>query len=79
LQALRKIITDWTGNISEAAGIWQNQANAEVLKRSSAQKQFLFFIIGIALVITNAHFIVNSASSIGEIIGLTKQAICKHP
>jgi cation:H+ antiporter len=42
---------------------------------SSAAKQFLFFIIGIALVITSAHFIVNSASSIAETTGLRESVL----
>jgi cation:H+ antiporter len=42
---------------------------------SSAAKQFLFFIVGIALVITSAHFIVNSASSIAEMTGLRKSVL----
>lgn len=42
---------------------------------SSATKQFLFFLVGIALVITSAHFIVSSASSIAEMTGLKKSVL----
>jgi cation:H+ antiporter len=50
-----------------------SSGNSEGKKQgSSATKQFLFFLIGIALVVTSAHFIVNSASSIAEITGLRK-------
>jgi cation:H+ antiporter len=47
----------------------------ECKEQGSATKQFLFFLIGIALVVTSAHFIVNSASSIAEITGLRKSVL----
>lgn len=59
----------------------RNNANEPASNRnnkeqgSSATKQFLFFIAGIALVITSAHFIVNSASSIAEMTGLKKSVL----
>jgi cation:H+ antiporter len=42
---------------------------------SSALRQFLFFVIGIALVMTSAHFIVNSASSIADKTGLRESVL----
>jgi cation:H+ antiporter len=47
-----------------------NGSTTERAKGSSATKQFLFFVIGIALVVISAHFIVDRASSIAEITGL---------
>lgn len=52
-----------------------SNGNSEGKEQGSAAKQFLFFIIGIALVIASAHFIVNSASSIAEMTGLRKSVL----
>jgi cation:H+ antiporter len=53
-----------------------NNTNSEGKEQnSSATRQFLSFIVGIALVITSAHFIVNSASSLAEMTGLRESVL----
>lgn len=59
-------------NVNEPA----SNGNSEVKEQgSSAAKQFLFFLIGIALVVTSAYFIVNSASSLAEMTGLRESVL----
>lgn len=53
-----------------------NNINSEGKEQgSSAARQFLFFFIGIALVVTSAHFIVSSASAIAEMTGLRESVL----
>jgi cation:H+ antiporter len=51
------------------------ETGIESKREGSAKKEFLFFLIGIALVVTSAHFIVTSVSSIAEITGLRQSVL----